>query len=78
MVHRLQRISTSPENAVKFLQAFYEIDVSELARQVVTPALVVHARTDARIPFAAGRELAALIPSARFVSRWITGVGRCS
>jgi DNA-binding NarL/FixJ family response regulator len=29
--------------------------------------MVLHARHDARIPFAAGRELAALLPGARFV-----------
>jgi DNA-binding SARP family transcriptional activator/pimeloyl-ACP methyl ester carboxylesterase/tRNA A-37 threonylcarbamoyl transferase component Bud32 len=63
----LQRLSTSPENAVAFLRAFYEIDVTDLAPQVTTPTLVMHAREDVRIPFAAGRELAALIPGARFV-----------
>jgi DNA-binding SARP family transcriptional activator/pimeloyl-ACP methyl ester carboxylesterase len=63
----LQRKSTSPKNAVKFLHAFYEIDVSDLARQVTAPTLVLHAREDGRVPFAAGRELAGLIPGARFV-----------
>ncbi|MBK9713118.1 MAG: alpha/beta fold hydrolase [Kouleothrix sp.] len=64
----LQRVSTSPENAVRFLQAFYQIDVSDLARQVTAPTLVLHARADARVPFDTGRQLAALIPGARFVS----------
>jgi serine/threonine protein kinase/DNA-binding SARP family transcriptional activator/pimeloyl-ACP methyl ester carboxylesterase len=63
----LQRISTSPENAVKFIEAFYSIDVNELATQVTTPTLVLHGREDQRIPFEFGRELAALIPGARFV-----------
>lgn len=31
------------------------------------PALVLHASGDLRIPFAVGRHLAALIPTARFV-----------
>ena len=62
----LQRISTSPENATRFLRAFYELDVSQIAKHVTTPTLVLHARKDDRIPFAAGRELAALIPGARF------------
>jgi pimeloyl-ACP methyl ester carboxylesterase len=63
----LQQMSTSPENAVKFLRAFYEIDVSDLAPKVTVPTMVLHARDDGRIPFTSGRELAALIPGARFV-----------
>jgi len=63
----LQRLSTSPENAVKFLSTFYTIDVSDLARQIAVPTLILHARHDAAISFNAGRELAALIPDARFV-----------
>ena len=63
----LQRMSTSPENAVKFLRAFYEIDVSDLAPRVTVPTVVLHACDDSWIPFAAGRKLAALIPGARFV-----------
>lgn len=66
--NELQRMSTSPENAVKFLRAFYEIDVSHLASMVTAPTLVLHAREDGRIPFDAGRELAASIPGARFVT----------
>jgi DNA-binding NarL/FixJ family response regulator len=34
---------------------------------VKCPALVLHARGDARVPIEKGRELAALIPGARFV-----------
>jgi pimeloyl-ACP methyl ester carboxylesterase/DNA-binding XRE family transcriptional regulator len=66
--NELQRMSTSPENAVKFLRAFYEIDVSHLAPMVTVPTMVLHAREDGRIPFDAGRELAASIPGARFVT----------
>ena len=43
------------------------MDVTELARQVRVPTLVLHARGDARVPFDEGRRLAALIPGARFV-----------
>jgi pimeloyl-ACP methyl ester carboxylesterase len=43
-------------------------DVSALARQVTAPMLVWHAREDAVVPFAEGREVAAAIPAARFVS----------
>jgi pimeloyl-ACP methyl ester carboxylesterase len=42
-------------------------DLSDLARQVAVPTLVLHAREDAVVPFEEGRRLAALIPGARFV-----------
>ncbi len=63
----LQRTSTSPENAVKFEQAFHRIDVTDLARKVNVPTLVFHAREDGLIPFKKGYEMATLIPGAHFV-----------
>jgi pimeloyl-ACP methyl ester carboxylesterase/DNA-binding winged helix-turn-helix (wHTH) protein len=64
----LQRITTSPENAVRIRQAVDDIDVSELLRQVKAPTLVLHCRNDAVHPFDEGRRLAAGIPGARFVA----------
>jgi pimeloyl-ACP methyl ester carboxylesterase/DNA-binding CsgD family transcriptional regulator len=64
----LQRLTVSPENAARTLDAFHRVDVSELCTQVRVPTLVMHARGDARVPFDEGRRLAALIPDARFVS----------
>jgi pimeloyl-ACP methyl ester carboxylesterase len=66
--NELQRISTSPENAVRFQRAFAEIDVSDLLPQVSVPTLLLHVRNDARIPFAEGRRIAGLIPGCRFVA----------
>jgi len=63
----LQRISTSPENAVRMETAFYNIDVSDLLPEVTVPTLVLHARDDAMVPFEEGRQLATMIPNARFV-----------
>jgi DNA-binding CsgD family transcriptional regulator len=63
----LQRISTSPENAVEFRHTINSIDVRDLAAKVAVPTLVLHAREDAIIPFEEGRLLAALIPGAQFV-----------
>lgn len=65
--NEMQRISTSPENAVRFQKAFGEVDVRDLLPEVRTPTLVLHARDDARCPFEQGRLLAAEIPGARFV-----------
>jgi pimeloyl-ACP methyl ester carboxylesterase/DNA-binding CsgD family transcriptional regulator len=66
-LNELQRLSASPENAVRFRNTFYSIDVSDLASQVSVPTLVLHARKDAAVPFEEGRRLAGLIPNARFV-----------
>ena len=63
----LQRVSTSPANAVRLRAAFGTIDVTELASRVRVPTLVLHSTGDRVIQFSAGRELAAAIPGARFV-----------
>jgi class 3 adenylate cyclase/pimeloyl-ACP methyl ester carboxylesterase len=63
----LQRVTTSPENAVRLRQAFGEIDVSSLVSQVSVPTLVLHVRGDGSQPFELGRQLAMSIPGARFV-----------
>jgi pimeloyl-ACP methyl ester carboxylesterase len=65
--NELERVSTSPECAARIVRAFFEADVSELARRVVCPTLVAHVRGDTRIPFEEGRLLAGLIPGARFL-----------
>jgi class 3 adenylate cyclase/pimeloyl-ACP methyl ester carboxylesterase len=66
--NELQRISTSPEDAVRNFIANGDVDVSALLGQVTAPTLVMHARDEARVPFDQGRRLAAGIPGARFVS----------
>jgi pimeloyl-ACP methyl ester carboxylesterase/DNA-binding SARP family transcriptional activator len=63
-----QRLTTSAENAVRFQDAFGDIDVRHLLLQIRVPTLVLHARDDQRISLAQGRELAAGIPDARFVT----------
>jgi len=66
--NELQRITASPENAVRIIEALSTIDVSELLHRVTVPTLVLHCREDGRVPFEAGRELASGIPGARFVA----------
>jgi pimeloyl-ACP methyl ester carboxylesterase/DNA-binding CsgD family transcriptional regulator len=63
----LERISASPENAAKIVEILHQIDVTGLASRLRAPTLVLHARDDAQVPFEEGRNLAALIPGARFV-----------
>jgi pimeloyl-ACP methyl ester carboxylesterase/DNA-binding winged helix-turn-helix (wHTH) protein len=64
----LQRMTTSPANAVRFMEAFAAIDVRDVAGTLSVPTLVLHARRDARSPLDEGRRLAALIPDSRFVT----------
>ncbi|MGB0133968.1 alpha/beta fold hydrolase, partial [Dokdonella sp.] len=62
-----QRRTTSPKNAVRFLEAFSRIDVRQRLSDLQVPTLVIHSRGDQRIPFGTGRELATAIPDAEFV-----------
>ena len=63
----LQRVSSSPENAARFVEAFANIDVVDVARRVTTPTLVMHASGDQRVPADQARLLASLIPDSRLV-----------
>jgi len=65
--NELQRISATPDDAVRNLAANGETDVTALLPQVSVPTLVMHSRHEARVPFESGRRLAAGIPGARFV-----------
>jgi class 3 adenylate cyclase/pimeloyl-ACP methyl ester carboxylesterase len=65
--NELQRMTVSPEVAVKMMEVTGQIDVTDLLPQVSVPTLVMHARDEARVPFDAGRRMAAGIPGARFV-----------
>ncbi len=65
--NEFQRVTTSPENAVKFLSAFGDIDVRHQLAKLTVPTLVIHSRGDQRIPMEIGLELATTIPNAEFV-----------
>jgi DNA-binding winged helix-turn-helix (wHTH) protein/pimeloyl-ACP methyl ester carboxylesterase len=64
----LQRVSTSPENAARLMERDDDIDVRPLLSQVKTPTLVIHCDRDHAVVPERGRELAAAIPGARYVS----------
>jgi DNA-binding winged helix-turn-helix (wHTH) protein/pimeloyl-ACP methyl ester carboxylesterase len=66
--NNLQRITTSPENAVRIMNATADLDFSDLLPQVRVPTLVLHCRNDAVVPFDQGRTIAAGIPGAKFVA----------
>jgi pimeloyl-ACP methyl ester carboxylesterase len=64
----LQRVSTSPENAALLMERGDNVDVRPLLSKVQTPTLVVHCDHDRAVPAEAGRQIAAAIPNARYVS----------
>jgi pimeloyl-ACP methyl ester carboxylesterase/DNA-binding CsgD family transcriptional regulator len=65
--NEMERLSTSPANAARFMREFNVIDVTALLPLVRCPTLVLHSQHDVRVPFAEGRLLAGGIPGARFV-----------
>jgi pimeloyl-ACP methyl ester carboxylesterase/DNA-binding CsgD family transcriptional regulator len=64
----IQRNAVSPQTAARLLATFQSLDVSQQATRVACPTLVIHSRHDARVPFELGRELAAALDGAEFVS----------
>lgn len=65
--NELQRICTSPENAVQLMNAAGRIDVVDLLPNVKCPTLVMHCAGDEAVPVAEGRLVAARIPRSQFV-----------
>jgi class 3 adenylate cyclase/pimeloyl-ACP methyl ester carboxylesterase len=66
--NELQRMSGSPEGAVRYLETVAELDVRELLPLIKAPTLVMHVRDERRVPSVLSREIAAGIPGARFVA----------
>ena len=64
----LQQASSSGEMAARLWQSRSHIDISDTARRITQPALVLHARQDRAVPYEEGRRLASLLPDARFVT----------
>ena len=62
----LQKLTTSPENAIKIRIAVDEFDVSDLLERVTVPTLVIHAQDDGVHPLEQGKDLASGIKGARF------------
>ena len=67
-LNELQRISTSPEGAVRYFDATGDVDVTALLSQIAVPTLVMHVRGDEDVPFEMSRQIAAGIPGARLVA----------
>jgi len=65
---RYQRRSADAEVAAAFLDLDLSSDARSFLASVTMPTLVVHRRGDRTVPIGRGRELAALLPNARFVT----------
>jgi DNA-binding CsgD family transcriptional regulator len=63
-----QRLSCGAARAAQIMRARAALDVRALAPLVRCPTLVLHAEGDQIVPMALGRDLAAAIPGARFVT----------
>jgi DNA-binding SARP family transcriptional activator/pimeloyl-ACP methyl ester carboxylesterase len=64
----LQRMTASPDNALRLRMAGGEIDVRPFLSSIQCPTLVLHARGDAAVEYDRGLALAGAIPDARFVT----------
>ena len=65
---RTQRMAATAEMAAMLLERIeYRTDLRPLLPEIKIPALVLHRRDEQAVPFGAGRELASLLPNARFL-----------
>jgi class 3 adenylate cyclase len=64
---RMQRSAASPGMARQILEMIAEVDLHAVLPTIRVPTLVLHPARDRYIPVELGREVAALIPGARFV-----------
>ncbi len=64
---RMQRAAASAEAASIFLELDLGADLRDVLPHVAVPTLVLHRRGDRTVPIGRGRELASLLPNARFV-----------
>ena len=65
--NELQRIATTPENAVRVMSEFPSMKILEMLPNISCPTLVLHSRDDAAVPVQEGRLIASRIRDVRFV-----------
>jgi DNA-binding SARP family transcriptional activator/pimeloyl-ACP methyl ester carboxylesterase len=66
--NELQRLSSSAENAARLMRAMGDFNVLDLLPSIAAPALVLHCRDDAAVPFEQGQLIASRIRGAGFVA----------
>jgi class 3 adenylate cyclase/pimeloyl-ACP methyl ester carboxylesterase len=62
-----QRQAATAEDAAATWLTVFDFNVTDVLPEVKAPTLVLHRRGDRAVPFQQGREIAAIIPGARFV-----------
>jgi class 3 adenylate cyclase len=62
------RRSVSPETAARYVEFHATVDVTAYLPRVPAPTLILHARGYRNVPIRAGRDVAALMPDARFIA----------
>lgn len=65
--NELQRVATTPENAVRLMSEFPTMKIFEVLPQISCPTLVMHSQGDATVPVQEGRLIASRIRDSRFV-----------
>ena len=66
--NEMQKKSASPGNARKIKKFLSEIDYAHLLEKIDVPVLVLHAAGDTAVPISCGKEIAAGVSNARFVT----------
>ena len=64
---KFQRSAADAEMAARLFDLCYQIDVTDQLASIQAPTLVMHRDKDKAIPASLGREMAGLIPGARFL-----------
>jgi len=64
----MQQVSSSGEMAARLWLSNTQIDITDAARRITQPTLVLHARHDLAVPYEEGRRMASLVPDTRFVT----------
>jgi len=71
----MQRVSTSPENAMRIMAMNANVDARVEARSIRVPTLVLHVKDDMAVAIKEGQEIARTIPGAGFVE--LPGANHC-
>lgn len=65
--NELQRMTTSPDNAVELMRAASRINIVNILPNVRCPTMIFHSKDEAAVPFREGQLLASRIPGSRLI-----------
>ncbi|MEO6589075.1 MAG: alpha/beta fold hydrolase [Pyrinomonadaceae bacterium] len=64
---KIRRDSCSGETAFQILKIFFETDITEFAKQVKCPTLIIHSMDDEFLPFSQSGLLSSLVPDSKLI-----------